>query len=358
MAPSRKRKTIQGLTEPERRLRRLRNFFLAPEPSARRNYWESEADLAAYDAAFAERIAWKWDAVLAELRRLGRFPRAELLVDWGCGTGVAARVFLEHFPDAGVRRVRFYDRSARAAAFALRRFRETHPDIEAETAAEASLASEPQLVLISHVLNELSDEARERLLGRLEESALAAIWVEHGERQTSRALSAARDRLLKRFAPLAPCPHESPCPILRPEHERDWCHFFAPPPPGVMNDPQWARFGRAMGVDLRALPYSFLVLERRGRNETGGPPPAPPGGRLCRPLGRARVHKAGAKLWVCLEEGVRKLEIRKREHGALVARLRKGPPPGLLELAPDPDNPRIIRPFQAEPGAADDEAAS
>ncbi|MBP9903596.1 MAG: hypothetical protein KBH45_19240, partial [Verrucomicrobia bacterium] len=51
-------------------LGRLRSEFLAGATSGR-DYWQSESDLASYDATFAQRIGWKWDYVLAELTRRG-----------------------------------------------------------------------------------------------------------------------------------------------------------------------------------------------------------------------------------------------------------------------------------------------
>jgi len=54
-------------------LDRLRAIFLRGEPAAE-PYWRDAGDLAAYDATFGERIGWKWDAALAELRQRGWRP--------------------------------------------------------------------------------------------------------------------------------------------------------------------------------------------------------------------------------------------------------------------------------------------
>ena len=76
------------------RITRLRELFL-DEPRDRRalgDYWRDRADVAAYDAVLGARIGWKWDAALAECRDRG-FARADddLVLDFGCGAGVAAR---------------------------------------------------------------------------------------------------------------------------------------------------------------------------------------------------------------------------------------------------------------------------
>ena len=58
---------VQALTPAElTALDRLRARFLDGS-NAGGGYWRSEAELALYDTTFAERIGWKWDAVLAEL---------------------------------------------------------------------------------------------------------------------------------------------------------------------------------------------------------------------------------------------------------------------------------------------------
>src|SRR5213083_77519 len=71
-------------------LDRLRARFLSvtanPEP-----YWSSLRDLASYDLTYGERIGWKWDQVLRELKLRGFKPRSRAVFDWGCGSGIANR---------------------------------------------------------------------------------------------------------------------------------------------------------------------------------------------------------------------------------------------------------------------------
>jgi hypothetical protein len=85
-------------------LERLRDGFLAAG-AAPADYWTSTAQLAAYDLTFAARIGWKWDFVLGELARRGWSPPPGAVLDWGCGTGVAARRFVHHFGPAAVPQV-------------------------------------------------------------------------------------------------------------------------------------------------------------------------------------------------------------------------------------------------------------
>src|SRR6266498_988576 len=75
-------------------LDRLRETFLAGRPTGAA-YWQSMGDLANYDFTYAQRIGWKWDAVLRELQCRGWLPPAAPLLDWGCGSGVASRCVLD-----------------------------------------------------------------------------------------------------------------------------------------------------------------------------------------------------------------------------------------------------------------------
>ena len=54
-------------------LERLRKTFLDADATAG-NYWRKWDDLETYDFVYARRIGWKWDAVLADLKRLGWTP--------------------------------------------------------------------------------------------------------------------------------------------------------------------------------------------------------------------------------------------------------------------------------------------
>ena len=60
-------------------LDRLREGFLSGS-AANGPYWRSRSDLASYDFTYGERIGWKWDAVLRELRSPGLLPDSTNLV--------------------------------------------------------------------------------------------------------------------------------------------------------------------------------------------------------------------------------------------------------------------------------------
>src|SRR5437899_9141333 len=94
-------------------LERMRAAFLEGSAGAG-DYWQTESDLASYDATFAQRIGWKWDYVLTELERRGWTPPCGELLDWGCGSGIAGRAFLDYFGVDSVSGLRVSDRSAPA----------------------------------------------------------------------------------------------------------------------------------------------------------------------------------------------------------------------------------------------------
>jgi SAM-dependent methyltransferase len=259
-------------------LERLRRAFLSGT-AGRRDYWQRPSDLAGYDATFARRIGWKWDFVLAQLRRLGWTPPPGEVLDWGCGTGIAARVFLESFPASGVV---LWDRSELAMRFAARRLAERFAGVAIRQGQRAPT------VLISHVITEL--DGWEEVLAAARQ-ATAVLWVEPGTQDASRRLAAVRQRLDHPI--VAPCPHRGPCGMLRPENAAHWCHFFAPVPADVFHDAGWARFARLLGVDLRSLPVSYVVWDRRGTLTTP----------TARVLGRPRLSKALARVLECRPDG-------------------------------------------------------
>lgn len=279
-------------------LARLRTAFLEGA-AGHADYWRSESDLSAYNATFAQRIGWKWDYVLLELQRRGWTPPPGAWLDWGCGTGLAGRACLDFFGRTPSSKLWLHDRSGLATDFALRRAQAKYPGLE----VQVGLPDEPGLLLLSHVLTELQPAQTEQLVAEIVGRATAVIWVEPGTYAASHALITLRERLRGTFGLVAPCTHQQPCGLLAPDNHNHWCHHFAAPPPAVFTDGDWARFARMVGVDLRALPVSFLVLDRR-------PVTSLPAGAT-RILGRPRVYKGFARLLGCAAEGVHERELPK-----------------------------------------------
>jgi ribosomal protein RSM22 (predicted rRNA methylase) len=290
-------------------LRKLRERFLKGT-AGDSDYWRSESDLALYDGTFGERIGWKWDAVLAELATRGWQPRSRAVLDWGCGSGVAGRRVLERWP--AIESLALHDRSPLAVRCAMEKARALFPGVRV-TKADAHPPSETLLVL-SHVINELSPADYARVLD-LARRVREVIWVEAGTHADSRRLIEAREALRSALTPVAPCTHCAGCGLLKPENSAHWCHYFAAPPSGIFQDARWAEWGREMGIDLRSLPYSFLVLER-------GAAPGPAG--FSRIIGEPREGRGHLKVLSCQQKGVEEFVLQKRDAPPLFRELRKG----------------------------------
>ena len=185
-------------------LDRLRETFLAAKAGAGA-YWNSTDDLANYNFTYAQRIGWKWDAVLRELKRRGWTPPPGALLDWGCGSGIAGRCVLDFFGANSFERLRVHDHSALAMQFAIERAGDGFPQIPVEAAGSSWLDGEEPVgtLLVSHVLNEL-DEAGGRALRRVIDRAAAVIWVEPGTYADSRSLILMREALRAQFQVIAP----------------------------------------------------------------------------------------------------------------------------------------------------------
>ena len=322
-------------------LDRLRQTFLS-EARTEGPYWHTITDLECYDRTFGERIGWKWDAVLAELRARGWAPpAASTVLDWGCGSGVAGRRIAEFFGVANISRLVLHDHSTLAIDYAEYTATKKFPALAVERASHRFLQeSEPIGVLvISHVLNEL-DEIGRAELADLVARAQTVLWVEPGTHEVSRALVGWRERgQTGGLNPVAPCTHSAPCGLLSAGNERHWCHHFAEPPPGIHADSDWVRFGQRAGIVLRALPYSFLVLDRR--------PVTPPAG-ASRILGDPRLYKGYAKIFSCSAAGVEELMLQQRVDKALFKSLKRTRGPLLYRWTRDGD--RITSAQPALPG--------
>lgn len=306
-------------------LDRLRAIFLARDVAATGPYWQNRATLAAYDATYAERIGWKWDALLDELRLRGWTPPpGTTLVDFGCGSGVAGRRVLAAFGANHFAGLALADHSPEAVSFAAERARADFPALKVQT---TPVPPEPFTLVVSHVINELTDAARAELLD-LATRAVCVLWLEPGTHADSRALATVRDTLRAAgHRIVAPCTHRESCPLFLETNARDWCHFFAAPPPGVQNDSGWVRFAQRAGVDLRSQAYSCLVLDRATE-------PAVPAGSA-RLLGRPEVFKPYARFLACESDDLHWLELSKRTDAALVKRLDRNPPLPLYRLEHD-----------------------
>ena len=299
-------------------LDRLRDRFLQGSASDGA-YWKTPEDLANYDLTFGQRIGWKWDHVLRELRLRGWRPRSRRVLDWGCGSGIAARRVIAGFGPENFDSLDLWDHSPLAAEFAGSVAQATFPGLEVAQATPGFLAADAPigLLLLSHVLNELNPAQVEQLL-RLVRRSESVLWVEPGTHEVSRQLGRLRDALRDSFSVVAPCTHELGCPMFAMGNERHWCHFFAPPPPEIFADSNWVKFGQRAGIDLRSLPYCFIALDRRALAAAQRPDDA---AGLSRVIGRVEHFKPYARLLSCDATGLNTLELPRRADPALFKEL-------------------------------------
>ena len=326
-------------------LDRLRAGFLSGSAAAG-PYWTSLSDLASYDLTYAERIGWKWDALLRELTlRQWRPPAGTTLIDWGCGSGVAARrvataLGADHFAALQV-----WDHSPLARTFAANQARAHFPALAVtEISSEPTPSSVPAsyTLVLSHVFNELSAEQRTALLA-LVAGAAAVLWIEPGTHAASRARATVRDQVRTTHQILAPCTHRENCPLFLAANERDWCHFFASAPAGIQNDSNWVRFSHRAGLDLRSQAYSYLVLTAAPSSQLLA------GSSAARVLGRVEIFKPYARFLACESTGLHWLELTKRTDPALIKRLDKAPPVPLYALTHDSHRVRAMTPLVEAP---------
>ncbi|QGV80915.1 small ribosomal subunit Rsm22 family protein [Streptomyces ficellus] len=81
------------------------------------------------------------------------------------------------------------------------------------------------LVTVSYVLNELTEQDRAAVVTEAARAAQAVVIVEPGTPDGYTRIIAARDLLIEAGLTIAaPCPHSAACPI---EPGKDWCHFAA-----------------------------------------------------------------------------------------------------------------------------------
>ncbi len=310
-------------------LDRLRVGFLSGT-AATGPYWTAPADLASYDFTYGERIGWKWDQVIRELKARDWKPTSRAVLDWGCGSGIAARRVIAACGAENFESLTVWDHSPLACDFAAESAQKAFPALRVAQATPGFLAGDAPvgLLLISHVLNELPPAA----LASLRATAARAeeiIWVEPGTHVVSRHLGALREEFRARFRVVAPCTQQTACPILAPGHERHWCHMFAPPPSEIFADSNWVKFGQRAGIDLRSLPYAFLALDRR--IET----PATTG--LSRVIGRPELFKPYARVLNCDATGLAELELPKRADKALFKQLDRTKAPLVYRWQRDGD---------------------
>ena len=292
-------------------LKQLRSVFLSETFSESRDYWTSPHLLQLYHQTFAQRIGWKWDAVLYEVvaRVVAENEKSFNVMDYGCGTGIASQKIIEHFGSRSISSVWLWDKSPNAINFCEKQLKEVAPELSIRKLDFPEVPDGNWILCLSHIVNELTDRELQNVL-ELARKATYVFWVEPGTSGTSRKLIEVREKLRVEMNVIAPCTHQERCGMLTGENASHWCHHFALPPNQVYQSAFWHEFSRRLGIDLRSLPTSYLVLSTNKLNSSASE-------SACRVIGRPRLYKGNGKFLVCDEKGVEEMRLLERENKAL-----------------------------------------
>lgn len=298
-------------------------------------YDDGDAELAARAVFFTVADAAKVAVPIAELRDAGALPQRSSLrvADVGAGCGAMTLGLLDALGgDLEVSAVDRDDGGLAIFELAVDALGDELGAVELEThvadVARHRDDREVDLALCGSLLNELDESVATRvvtdLISRLAGDG-ALIVIEPALRETSRRLHRIRDRVLadRLGHVFAPCTRTAAnCPAL--DDERDWCHEDRHwEPPQRLN-----QLTNATGLRQQRLKFSYLVVRRQPGTVAGDRP-------ALRVVSKLKKMKGASELWVCDDDGRRKLRLQKRDRddaNRSFDRARRGE---LLEVSSD-----------------------
>ncbi|MET7421534.1 small ribosomal subunit Rsm22 family protein [Dactylosporangium sp. NPDC005555] len=156
-------------------------------------------------------------AVAAVLRQISISP--ESVLDVGGGSGAATWAALAEFPTIGTATV--LDQVTEALKLGSRML----PTAQWQEWHLGEPLSPADLIMVSYVLGELTEEAQHQLVDDASATARqAVVIVEPGTPLGYQRILDARQRLIAAgWTVAAPCPHQQQCGMTG----KDWCHFSA-----------------------------------------------------------------------------------------------------------------------------------
>ncbi len=235
-------------------------------------------------------------ALHATLQRTPMFAPLSLL-DLGSGPGTAVWATLNRFPS--VQRATTVERDIHLDALA-HTLHGAH-DIPVLQLQQDLTASHHwplhDLVVIGHVLNELSVNQRSDLIARAwAATAHTLIIVEPGTSAFFPMLTTIRQTLIDLGAHvIAPCTHCSRCPMVD-----DWCHYAT-----KIARPDFQRLARGATLPYEEAKYSYIAVSRI--------PIAYSGARV---LHDTTTHKGYITLEHCSSRGIMTSSVPKRQRDA------------------------------------------
>lgn len=267
----------------------------------------SEADALAYAGA---RMPATYAAVIACLNALSAIRpdfAPGTLLDVGAGPGTASWAAAQAFDT--LQRFTLLDANPALRNLALQLAEATRlpaTDYQLGDAGKA-LADAPEaaLVIASYVINELSDAARATFADALwRKTTDTLLVVEPGTPAGYQRILDLRDRLITQGARvIAPCPHESACPLTAP----DWCHFVQRLPRSKLHLQL-----KAADVPFEDEKFSYVALTRATLPE-----------RPARVLAQPEQTKAAITAKLCTPAGKLELAVAPRRDKPAYARFRR-----------------------------------
>ncbi len=227
------------------------------------------------------------------------------LLDLGSGPGTALWAAYEQWPS--IERMVAWEREP--ALITLGRELAQHGPISIQQARwerhdlTASSDDGPRydVVVLAHVLNELSQPVREKVLrSAWQRTNGLLLIIEPGTSAAFTIVRAAREYLITQDGyTIAPCPHNAACPLTN-----DWCHF-----PQRLERPEFQRRVRAAPSAWEDAKFSYAAMARFA-------PALPITGRIIREPAQTKGY---IETHMCTPAGIQTQHALKRDREAFRA---------------------------------------
>lgn len=241
-------------------------------------------------------------ALAATGERLPADWQPETLLDIGSGPGTALWVAAQIWP--GLQSITAWEREPAfislgqklAKASSWQSLRQANWERLTISKYLPTTSQKYDLIILGHVVNELSPDLRKPLLDYVwEHSSGVILLVEPGTPAAFAIVREMREYLLKKGAfTLAPCAHDNPCPL-----QDDWCHF-----PQKIERPDFQRRAKEGTAGWEESKFSYVAVSKT-------PPQSTIWGRLIHQPQVPRKNKTFVELPVSTRDGILNLHISK-----------------------------------------------
>jgi ribosomal protein RSM22 (predicted rRNA methylase) len=231
------------------------------------------------------------------------------MLDLGSGPATALWAAAEHWPT--LQTIHAWERESLSIDLGKRLASASeHPAVATAQWRQIALtgalpASTPtyDLIVLGHVLNELTPDVRDALVASAWDHCSGLLLVvEPGTSSAFPIVLRARDLLIEHGAhTLAPCAHDLPCPLPA-AAPNDWCHF-----PLQIERPAFQRIAKEASAGWEEAKFSYAAMSRC-------PPETPIYARL---IHQPHLTKVGADLTLSTNDAtITRARILKRDRPA------------------------------------------